>query len=112
MKARLRGTLPDGTKVFEVPVRVLLNSSRECRTLQKVDLTVLARSVVEAANFVRNEYRLRPETDIIAYGVRGGEVRRHIGWDSATWAAMCDAHDVAREQRRQQSLLEAVPDGQ
>lgn len=81
----------NGQRFFRVPVRVRLNSSRACATLATLRFFVIAPSAAEAANWVRdNEPGVfaRAETEIDAWGERGGRQSRFIGWESAVGAAM------------------------
>jgi hypothetical protein len=77
-----------GKPVYRVPVLVKLNNSRLCRTERIVETTVLSYSAADAANYVRAEYATRAETEVIAFGPKGGEVYRFIGWESAMFAEM------------------------
>lgn len=88
--ARYLGKLPNGQRVYRVPVRVLFNDSRQCATLHVEEFEVLAGSVAEAANWAREQVSTRPETEVHAFGVRGGKVSRYVGWDSAIFARMCE----------------------
>ena len=73
-----------GRNVYRVPVIIRHNSSRDLCTLKEREFTVLARSAAEAANWARdNEAGNIPETEIIAFGPKGGRVDRFIGWESA-----------------------------
>jgi hypothetical protein len=78
-------------RVYRVPVRVLLNDSRLCRTVAEDRHVVLAHDTKAAAEYVRDLYAERPETEIIAYGPFGGETRRFISWQSAIWSQMSTA---------------------
>lgn len=71
-----------GQQFYRVPVRVLLNNSTTLATAVRI-VEVIARNAAEAANLVRDEYGSRPETEIQAYGPRGGKVCRYVGWESA-----------------------------
>lgn len=71
-----------GKRYYKVPVRVLFNSSRQCRTLAVKIVQVIATSAAAAADLVRDEYLWRPETEIEAYGPRGGLVQRYVGYHS------------------------------
>lgn len=76
---------------YRVPVVVLFNSSRHCATVARAEFSVIARSAAEAANWVRdNEPGVwdRAETEIHAWGPKGGHVQRFIGWESAVSAAL------------------------
>lgn len=77
-----------GKPVYRVPVRVLANDSRQCRTVAEARFTVIARSAVEAANWARDQVATRPETEVFAYGPKGGETYRFVGWESAIAAEM------------------------
>lgn len=81
-RARRIGTY-QGKRVYEFPVRVLLNDSQRCRTLSTVESMVISTSAAEAANWVREQYSTRPETEILVYSVKGGVTRRYVGWESA-----------------------------
>lgn len=72
-----------GKQYYSVPVRILFNSSRQCRTIAVKIVWVKARNATEAANHIRDEYMWRPETEVIAYGPRGGKVERYIGFESS-----------------------------
>jgi hypothetical protein len=89
------GKLPSGQKVYRVPVQVLLNDSRDSSTWGDEPTewySVHAPSITDAANHVRDLYKLRAETEIKAYGPKGGHCSRYIGWESAVWAAMLEEH--------------------
>lgn len=71
---------------YRVPVVVNFNNSRQCATVATAEFTVIAKSATEAANWVRdNEPGVvgRPETEIHAWGPKGGHVERYIGWESS-----------------------------
>jgi hypothetical protein len=72
-----------GKQYYSVPVRILFNNSRLCRTVAVKIVWVKARNATEAANYVADEYGWRPETEVYAYGPRGGKVHRYIGWESS-----------------------------
>ena len=76
---------------YRVPVLVDFNSSRACATVARAEFTVIAKSATEAANWVRDNepgVRCRAETEIHAWGPKGGHVERYIGWESAIAAEM------------------------
>ena len=77
-----------GKPHYRVPVRIVLNDSHQCRTVAVKIVSVVARSAVDAANRVRDEWAHRPETEVYAYGPKGGEVHRYIGWESSIAAMM------------------------
>lgn len=89
-RARLVGTLPNGRRVYRVPVVVRFNDSRLCATVRSESFDVLAYSPYEAANWARAHVATRPETEVYAYGPKGGTVRRYVGWDSAIFARLCE----------------------
>ena len=69
--AKYLGKLPNGKKVYRVPVKVILNDSRKHRTWGKEPEEwhqVHASSISDAANLIRDLYKFRPETDIVAFG--------------------------------------------
>ena len=87
--ARLIGKVA-GKPVYRIPVTVRLNNSR---TFDSVEMTVevISHSAADAANWVRDQWAERAETEVIAYGPKGGETRRFIGWESSVFAAMLNA---------------------
>lgn len=102
--AKYLGKMPGGQKVYRFPVKVLLNDSRNHhRWLYPVEEwhQVHATNAAEAANYIRELYRFRAETEVFAYGTKGGETYRYIGYDSAIFAGMMEAADS----RRQPNLL-------
>jgi hypothetical protein len=90
-KATIQGFLPDCRMVLKIPVRVCFNDSRRCRTVREETISVLAFTPTEAANYVRDLCKLRPETEIYAYGQRGGVTYRYVGHESSVWAQMMEA---------------------
>ena len=80
-----------GKQYYSVPVRILFNSSRQCRTIAVKIVWVKARNATDAANYIRDEYSWRPETEVIAYGPRGGKVERFIGFEFSIGAQLFDA---------------------
>ena len=97
MRAYFKGKL-NGRNVYLFPVKVLRNDSRRLRTVAVDMHHVLAYTTAEAANFVRDMYRHRPETEIYAYGPKGGETARYIGWFSAI------GNTLSEFERRQRTL--------
>jgi threonyl-tRNA synthetase len=53
-----------------------------------VKVEVIADSTAAAANLVRDEWSQVPETTIRAYGPKGGEVERYVGYFSAVAAGL------------------------
>ena len=92
---------------YRVPVVVEFNDSRACATIARREFTVTAKSAAEAANWVRDNepgVRGRAETEIHAWGPKGGHVERYIGWESAIAAEMFQP--VVANQLKQQLTLE------
>ena len=73
----------NGKQFYRVPVRILFNNSVACRTEKVMVVHVIARNATEAANHVAGEFGHRPETEVYAYGPRGGEIYRYVGYHSA-----------------------------
>lgn len=71
-----------GKQFYRIPVRVVLSNSRALTSVEHWTY-VIAPSATAAANYVRDACGLRPETEIRAYGPKGGEIRRYVGWESA-----------------------------
>lgn len=71
-----------GKRYYRFPVKVIFNDSRTCRTVEVRVYNVTASTAAEAANYIVEALN-RPETEVIAYGVRGGKTKRYIGWHSA-----------------------------
>jgi hypothetical protein len=88
-KAQLLGT-HKGRKVYRIPVRVALNDSRACMTVREDYHEVIAYSAADAANWARDQYATRAETEVFAYGPKGGETHRYIGWYGAIGTALLD----------------------
>jgi hypothetical protein len=95
--ARLLGQLPNGTRVYRVPVDIDANNSRDLST-QRIRVYVDAASARDALRYVRDEMQLRPETELTAYGPRGGATRAYVGWYTAIAEAM--HAEVMRRQLR------------
>ncbi len=91
--ARKIGTYK-GRPVYRVPVRVTLNNSggrvADWLAPPRAVFEVLAHSPADAANWARDAIGTRAETEIEAYGVKGGCTRRYIGWQSAMFASMME----------------------
>jgi len=87
MKARFIATYK-GKRYYRVPVVIRCNDIVRCLTVAEYKTTVLARNATEAANYVRDEWAHRPETEVFAYGPKGGEVMRYVGWYSCIGNAL------------------------
>jgi hypothetical protein len=90
--ARATGTDAKGRKLYRIPVRIIFNNSAGsiddwCDPLT-IDFDVIGHSAADAANWARAQYATQPETEIIAWGPKGGETRRFIGWESAIGAEL------------------------
>jgi hypothetical protein len=85
--ARLLGQLPNGTRVYRFPVDIDANDSRLLST-QRIRVYVDAANARDAARYVQDELATRPETEITAYGPKGGAHRVYTGWHSAVANAM------------------------
>lgn len=99
--ARVQGVLnsgryANGAIVYSVPVRVLLNNSKNLDS-RELEFNVLGLSAADVANFVRDQFKTRPETEIYAYGPRGGVEQRFVGWDTAIWHRMLAEREVASD---------------
>ena len=83
-----------GRPVYRVPVIILHNDSRACATLVRREFEVLAHSAADAANWARdNECGNLAETEVFAFGPKGGQAYRYIGWHSSI------ANELARAWR-------------
>jgi len=91
----------NGKPVYRVPVRIVCNNSQghveEWLDPPTVLTEVIARSAAGAANFVRDLMGDTPETEITAYGPKGGEVYRYVGWESSIMYQMI-RHQQAPQQ--------------
>ena len=85
--ATLAGVLPDGRKVWRVPVRVTVPDTVRVlgADLLQAESSVLALSSTDAANWTADSWRHVPNANIAAFGPRGGRVVRFVGWESAIW---------------------------
>jgi hypothetical protein len=81
-------------KLWKVPVKVLVNDSRLCETIRKVEFWLIAKSAVDAANWVRDRMQYLPETEIWAWGPKGGETYRYVGWETAVAHSIIDRLDA------------------
>lgn len=78
-----RGTI-GRTTIYRVPVLVRENNAGALCTERVAIYFVQAPTATAAANWIRDhEYSTRPETEIYAFGPRGGVVHRYVGWESA-----------------------------
>ncbi len=97
--ARFVGKLPSGQRVNRVPVYVVFNApmARVPGTLATIRYEVLASTAADAANMVRDLWADTPNTEILAYGPKGGEVHRYIGWYSAIGLGIQSSYYAARQ---------------
>lgn len=77
-----------GRTVYRVPVRVDFNDSQQCATVARREFTVLAYSAADAADWARDRVATRAETEIYAWGPKGGQAYRYVGWQSAIAAEL------------------------
>ena len=85
-----------GRPVYEVPVIVHLNDSHRCATVAEIRYSVISHRPEDACNYIRDLFRHRAETEVYAWGVKGGQVYRYVGWESAIWGAMNEGWDERR----------------
>lgn len=97
LAARALGTF-QGKRVFRFPVRVQLNSSRQLCTVAELVYLVHSFSAAAAADYVRDLWSTRAETEITCYGPKGGKAAyRFIGWESAISHAMIANHSRSHQ---------------
>jgi hypothetical protein len=99
MKAAEKIGRYQGKPVYRVPVVVKFNDSRQCRTVAERTYTVISHSPADAANAVRQEWAHRPETEVVAYGAKGGETYRYVGWFSAIGHALGAGYGAPQQLR-------------
>jgi len=75
-------------KLWKVPVVVRVNDSRVCATILEKTIWLIAKSPVDAANWVRDQLDFLPETEVEAFGPKGGRNYRYVGWVSAITAGI------------------------
>jgi hypothetical protein len=75
-------------KLWRVPVVVRVNDSRLCETIKEKTIWLIAKSPQDAANRVRGQLEFLPETEIEAFGPKGGRNYRYVGWYSAMAAGI------------------------
>lgn len=83
-----------GRKVYAFPVEVTKNIG----VLGNIDTwlnpgkehwVVTSHTAADAANYVRDQFATRPETEITAYGPKGGRAAyRYVGFESSIWGQM------------------------
>jgi len=83
-----------GKKFYNVPVKVTFNNSAgtvaDWCNPPTLEFTVLAPNAAAAANWAADQYRGIAETEVVAYGPKGGETHRFIGWESAIGHALLE----------------------
>lgn len=89
-----------GKRAFRFKVRALFNNSRLCATIATADFDVIAHNAADAANYVRDMFGTRPETEIVTFGPKGGRTTRFVGWHSAIGNAIDHGYDIVSTQRR------------
>lgn len=86
-------------KLFKVPVVVKVNNPDLCDVEKKTLFWIIAKSAVDAANWVRDQLEFLPNTEVWAWGPKGGETYRYVGWQSAIGAEIF--HPIPDEEKRQ-----------
>jgi hypothetical protein len=84
-------------KMWKVPVKIQIVDTVNLLVNDiEVRVMVVARSATDAANWVREHLKYIPNTHIVAWGPKGGEVHRHIGPESAIGAMILDHVDKGK----------------
>jgi hypothetical protein len=86
-------------RLYRVPCRVFSNNSRMCATVLRAEFTIIAESAAAAANWIRDRLCFLPETEIWAWGPKGGEAYRYVGWESAIGSELI--HHLTDEEKRE-----------
>ena len=91
-----------GKPVYRVPVKIVCNNSRgtvaEWCAPSTLVTEFISRSPKEAANRVIELMRATPETEVYAYGPKGGETYRYNGWESSIFGQMMQPRSAYAEQ--------------
>jgi len=100
MKAATFVGVHQGRKVYRVPVRISLSQYRDEPWLfvtepRVEEHLIIAHSAAEAANWAIANLASEPETEVVAFGPKGGETRRFFGWQSYIW------RNIGLEHRRE-----------
>lgn len=100
-KAQFLGTCA-GKKVYKVPVRVVLNDSYRCFTEAVYTGWVTACSARDAVAAVREVFHDRAETEVYAWGPKGGVERSYVSWNAAIGQGLRDLWTRGRDRLRSQ----------
>ena len=99
--ARKIGTYK-GKPVFRVPVKIVCNNSRgsvaEWIAPSTLVTEFVSQSPKDAANHVIDLMAATPETEVYAYGPKGGETYRYNGWESSIFRQMMQPRGNYAEQ--------------
>ena len=79
-----------GRSVKRFKVFVLCNNSRKLTTERIETFSVLSYTAADAANYIRDKFAFRPETEIQTMGPKGGIVSRYVGWETAVGNLIMD----------------------
>lgn len=90
-----------GKPVYRVPVKIVCNNSRgsvaEWLAPSTITVELISRSPKEAANHVIDLMGAQPETEVYAYGPKGGETYRYNGWESSVFRQMMQPRSNAEQ---------------
>lgn len=87
-------------KLWKVPVVVHVNDTAMCETECEAEFYLIAKSPVDAANWVRDKLCFLPNTEVWAWGPKGGVYYRFVGYESAIASQLFGGElsdDVKRE---------------
>jgi len=90
----------NGCKLYKVPVVVKVNNTDLCDVEAEARFWLIATSPAAAANWVRDQLEFLPNTEIWAWGPKGGETYRYVGWDSAIGSQML-GRSLSEEEKRE-----------
>lgn len=77
-----------GKRYYRVPCKVVAADTQRL-THATIECEVIAPSARDAANYLaQGEYSLMPNSNIYAYGPRGGRTFRFVGYETAIYNAM------------------------
>ena len=93
----------NNAKLFKIPVVVKVNNIGT-EELAKM-FWLIAPSPQVAANWVRDTLASLPNTEIWAWGPRGGQTYRYVGWESAVGHSLRCVHLTEEEQQDRINLI-------
>jgi hypothetical protein len=91
-------------KLWKVPVVVHVNDTAMCETAAKAEFWLIAKSPADAANWVRDQLSFLPNTEVWAWGPKGGAYYRFVGYESAISSQMF-GHEVSDAEKRERINL-------